>query len=218
MASTTPSIPTSTIITATIGGALTIVLGYAIYFDHKRRTDAEFRKTLRKESRKIEKAVKEEKEMEGKKRRTEIRAAVDRVNAEGVPSDAEEVEGYFMEEVAEGERLCQDDLKHEGQSLDESALPLHTELLSRIDPLAMACDIDSTLTLNVESQSLEAALCFFRALKVYPNAEELFQIYDKTVPKPILDILAEMIAYDPSMGLKGAAKKSPAATEFDDDV
>jgi hypothetical protein len=36
---------------------------------------------------------------------------------------------------------------------------------------------------ETESQSLEAALCFFRALKVYPNAEELFQIYDKTVPK-----------------------------------
>lgn len=46
--------------------------------------------------------------MEGKKRRTEIRSAVDRVNAEGVPKDPEEVEGYFMEEVAEGERLCQD--------------------------------------------------------------------------------------------------------------
>lgn len=84
------------------------MLGYAIYFDHKRRTDAEFRKTLKKESRKLEKAAKEEKEMEGRKRRTEIRAAVDRVNAEGVPKDAEEVEGYFMEEVAEGERLCQD--------------------------------------------------------------------------------------------------------------
>lgn len=63
---------------------------------------------MKKESRKIEKAAKEEKEMEGKKRRTEIRDAVDRVNAEGVPKDAEEVEGYFMEEVAEGERLCQD--------------------------------------------------------------------------------------------------------------
>lgn len=108
MSSTTPSIPTGTIITATIGGALTIVLGYAIYFDYKRRNDAEFRRQLKKESKKIEKAAKEEKEMEGKRRRTEIRAAVDRVNAEGVPKDAEEVEGYFMEEVAEGERLCQD--------------------------------------------------------------------------------------------------------------
>lgn len=162
MASTTPSIPTSTIITATIGGALTIVLGYAIYFDHKRRTDAEFRKTLKKESRKIEKAAKEEKEMEGRRRRTEIRAAVDRVNAEGVPKDAEEVEGYFMEEVAEGERLCQDgefgcfgvpqnstaaasqsfclpvlvaDLRHQGQRLVGSVVASSHQLISRINLL-----------------------------------------------------------------------------------
>lgn len=47
----------------------------------------------------------------------------------------------------------------------------------------MSNDKDSMLTIDTESQSLEAALCFFRALKVYPNAEELFQIYDKTVPK-----------------------------------
>jgi mitochondrial import receptor subunit TOM20 len=86
-----------------------------------------------------------------------------------------------------------------------------------------------------ESQSLDAALCFFRALKVYPNSEELFQIYDKTVPKvcsldsqfewidmltliqPILDILAEMIAYDPTMSLR-PSKARPTAAEFDDDV
>jgi len=114
--------------------------------------------------------------MEGKKKRMLIREAVDKANKDGYPRDAEEVEGYFMEEVAEGERLCQD-----------------------------------------ESQSLEAALCFFRALKVYPNSDELFQIYDKTVPKPILDVLAEMIAYDPTMSLR-SAKVRPAAAEFDDDV
>ncbi|KAK3059642.1 mitochondrial import receptor subunit tom20, partial [Coniosporium uncinatum] len=40
------------------------------------------------------------------------------------------------------------------------------------------------------------------ALKVYPQPRELINIYDKTVPKPILDILAEMIAVDPSISVK----------------
>ena len=31
--------------------------------------------------------------------------------------------------------------------------------------------------------SIEAALCFYRALKVYPQPRELINIYDKTVPK-----------------------------------
>jgi hypothetical protein len=30
---------------------------------------------------------------------------------------------------------------------------------------------------------VDAALCFYRALKVYPNPRELISIYDKTVPK-----------------------------------
>lgn len=30
---------------------------------------------------------------------------------------------------------------------------------------------------------MDAALCFFRALKVYPQQEDLINIYDKTVPK-----------------------------------
>jgi import receptor subunit TOM20 len=39
---------------------------------------------------------------------------------------------------------------------------------------------------ETESQKLEAALCFFRALKVYPQPDELVNIYDKTVPKVII--------------------------------
>ena len=33
------------------------------------------------------------------------------------------------------------------------------------------------------SDAVEAALCFYRALKVYPQPRELIGIYDKTVPK-----------------------------------
>ncbi|KXX83317.1 Mitochondrial import receptor subunit tom20 [Madurella mycetomatis] len=46
------------------------------------------------------------------------------------------------------------------------------------------------------SKALDAAIAFYKALKVYPTPGDLINIYDKTVSKPILDILAEMIAYD----------------------
>ncbi|KAK7704875.1 mitochondrial import receptor subunit tom20 [Diaporthe eres] len=55
------------------------------------------------------------------------------------------------------------------------------------------------------SRALEAALAFYKGLKVYPTPGDLINIYDKTVPKPILDLLAEMIAYDPSLRLEGMA-------------
>lgn len=66
---------------------------------------------------------------------------------------------------------------------------------------------------------MEAAVAFYRALKVYPTPSDLVNIYDKTVdkvrrrqapaqpctyhllltripPQRVLDVLAEMIAYD----------------------
>jgi hypothetical protein len=39
------------------------------------------------------------------------------------------------------------------------------------------------------SDNLEAALAFYKALKVYPQPKDLISIYDKTVPKECLEIL-----------------------------
>ena len=40
----------------------------------------------------------------------------------------------------------------------------------------------SSLTVS-GSDNIEAALCFYKALKVYPTPSDLIGIYDKTVPK-----------------------------------
>ncbi|KAF2473771.1 protein import receptor MAS20 [Lindgomyces ingoldianus] len=158
MSSSTSSIKPSTIAAITAGTVVTGFLAYAVYFDHRRRTDPEFRKQLKRESKRQARAAKEEAEAQGKEQKKAIRDAVERANEEGFPKDPEEVEAYFMQEVAQGEGLCQ-------QGAD----------------------------------SIEAALCFYRALKVYPQPRELINIYDKTVPKPVLDVLAEMIAVDTSI-------------------
>ncbi|KAH7116075.1 mitochondrial outer membrane translocase complex, subunit Tom20 domain-containing protein [Dendryphion nanum] len=152
------SLKPSTIAVISVGTIVTGLLGYAVYFDHRRRTDPEFRKQLKRESKRTARVAKEEAESAGKEQKKAIREAVERANEEGYPKDSEEVEAYFMQEVAQGEGMCQSG-----------------------------------------ADSIEAALCFYRALKVYPNPRELINIYDKTVPKPVLDILAEMIAIDTSI-------------------
>lgn len=65
------------------------------------------------------------------------------------------------------------------------------------------------------SDQIEAALCFYKALKVYPQPRDLIQIYDKTVPKPIIDILAEMIAADSTIdvGPFGVRRSSPGGSD-----
>ncbi|KAK4988341.1 mitochondrial import receptor subunit tom20 [Elasticomyces elasticus] len=165
MSSTTPqsSIQTSTIIYATLGTLATAALAYALYFDNRRRSDPNFRKSLKRQHKQVSRAQKEEALAAEKGQKEKVRTAVDEANEEGFPKDPEKTEEYFMQQVAMGEGMCQDG-----------------------------------------SDPVDAALCFYRALKVYPQPRELINIYDKTVPKPILDILAEMIAVDSSISVGGS--------------
>lgn len=52
-----------------------------------------------------------------------------------------------------------------------------------------------------DSDKIQAALAFYKALKVYPQPKDLISIYDKTVPKGVLEILAEMVAMDAGLKL-----------------
>lgn len=45
---------------------------------------------------------------------------------------------------------------------------------------------------------LQAAVAFFRALKVYPAPMELVMIYQKAVPKEVFDIIMKLVARDVS--------------------
>lgn len=107
MSSTVPSIRTSTIVYASVGTLVTGCLAYAFYFDYKRRHDMEFRRALKRESKKQAKAAKEEEQGAKQRQRQEIRAMVDEVNEEGFPESADDKEAFFMEEVGQGEKLCQ---------------------------------------------------------------------------------------------------------------
>ncbi|KAF2855762.1 protein import receptor MAS20 [Plenodomus tracheiphilus IPT5] len=169
--SSNSSLKPGTIAAIVAGTAATGFLAYAVYFDHKRRNDPEFRKQLKRESKRTQRAAKEEAEHQGAEQKKAIRDAVERANEEGFPKDPEEVEAYFMQEVAQGEGMVQ----------------------------------------KAGADNVEAALCFYRALKVYPNPRELINIYDKTVPKPVLDILAEMIAVDTSIPVGGS--KTPSESD-----
>jgi mitochondrial import receptor subunit TOM20 len=153
MASTTPSqsVSFTTIALASTGLILTGTLAYALYFDHRRRTDPDFRKNLKRQHKKISRESQEASKAAERSQKERIKRSVDQANEDGFPTDPEETESYFMQEVARGETMCQDG-----------------------------------------SDPVEAALCFYRALKVYPQPRELITIYDKTVPKVCYWTLCEI--------------------------
>ncbi|KAK2731257.1 hypothetical protein FQN55_004889 [Onygenales sp. PD_40] len=151
---------TTTLIAASAGTVITGFLAYAIYFDYKRHADPDFRRNLKRDNRRLARAVREESEAEGQKQMAAIKQAVAEAKAEGFPVDPEDKETYFMGQIARGEQLAA-----EG------------------------------------SNNVEAAVCFYKALKVYPQPKDLIAIYDSTVPKDVLELLAEMVAQDTSLQL-----------------
>lgn len=85
-----------------------LLIAYAVYFDYKRRNDPEFRKALKRESRRQARIAKEEAEIQGKQQREEIKSAVQEAIEEGFPTDIEEKEAFFMQQIAQGEALAGD--------------------------------------------------------------------------------------------------------------
>ncbi|KAH9977752.1 hypothetical protein BGW80DRAFT_1284013 [Lactifluus volemus] len=135
-------------------------LAYAIYFDHKRRTDAQFRKRLRREKKKVDKSVAQTAESNPTPDNAsipteDIIAAMKSVKDDQVPTTPEEREKYFMSHVEKGEQLCA-----KGPEF-----------------------------------AIEAALAFFRALRVYPSPVELIMIFQTTVPEPIFKVKDRVEGY-----------------------
>ncbi|KAG9015547.1 hypothetical protein FRB94_000152 [Tulasnella sp. JGI-2019a] len=93
-----------TIAAVTVVGGL---IAYAAYFDYKRRNDAQFRKKLRKEKKRVERTRPDVLTPGGGSRSTEeIKEALQMIRNEQLPAGAEEKEQYFMENVQIGEQLC----------------------------------------------------------------------------------------------------------------
>ncbi|TQS32090.1 hypothetical protein Golomagni_07604, partial [Golovinomyces magnicellulatus] len=65
------------------------------------------------------------------------------------------------------------------------------------------------------TKAIDSALAFYKGLKVYPAPGDLIKIYDSTVSKPVLDILAEMIAYDSTLDIR-AARPGPGGINLSD--
>lgn len=162
----------STIVSITVGTAVTGFLAYAVYFDYQRRNNPEFRKALKRESKRQARLAREENEAQGQRQKAEIKAAVQEAMDEGFPTDIEEKEAFFLQQISAGEQMANDGS----------------------DPIA-------------------AALCFYKGLKVYPEPRSLIGIYDNTVPKNVLEILAQMVSHDKSLNVGSFGESRDSGSE-----
>lgn len=135
-------LPSRNTVLATVGTLSLGLLAYAVYFDHKRRHDPEFRRQIKREQKRLS-SLERERAREAQQGDKQLLAdAHKRAKVEPLPTSPEDREQAFMQEVAKGEQLYA----------------------------------------GGESMKYEAAICFYRALKMYPQPAELTRIYEQTIP------------------------------------
>lgn len=161
-----------------------------MYFDYQRRNNPDFRKALKRDARRQARLAKEANEAEGKRQKAEIKAAVEEALEEGFPSDIEEKEAYFLQQISQGEAMAND------------------------GKLSRMCVVDSQPANSaLGSDPVGAALCFYKGLKVYPEPRSLIGIYDNTVPKNVLEILAQMVSHDKSLNVGSFGESKDSGSE-----
>ncbi|KAL7752424.1 mitochondrial import receptor subunit tom20 [Sorochytrium milnesiophthora] len=145
-----------------------LLIGYAVYFDSKRRNDPAFRKQLQREKRRLEKAKANRRAAEAKLQGEAKTAGVSDdatptpegamafMQDEAYPTTIEDKEKYFMDQLAKG------------------------ELLTKNGPSAFEA----------------AAACFYKALKVYPSPAELIMLYQRTIPDTVLNLVMGMLSLE----------------------
>ncbi|KAI7819853.1 MAS20 protein import receptor-domain-containing protein [Gamsiella multidivaricata] len=147
---------TSTIVAATVGVLAVATVGYAIYFDSKRRNDPEFRRKLKKERKRTQKLAAEEAKKLSNKSAQTVEEALASISDEDFPTSMEEREKFCMEQLSAGEALFTQGPTKFGQ----------------------------------------AAICFYKALKVYPAPAELVMVYQKTIPPEVFTLVMGMLSKD----------------------
>jgi len=139
---------TSTVLGVTIGSAILGLTAYAVYFDHRRRTDPEFRKALKRESKRHAKVEKAEAQARKASHELAIHSAVDKLNAEGYPKQDDAREAFVMEQLSNAETLARDNKVLDSASCLFRALkayPRRQELLNILDHAITNKDVLDTL-------------------------------------------------------------------------
>ena len=67
--------------------------------------------------------------------------------------------------------------------------------------------------LSIGADPIAAALCFYKGLKVYPEPRSLIGIYENTIPKHVLAILARMISLDKDLSVGSFGESRDSGSE-----
>ncbi|CUM67991.1 uncharacterized protein PRCAT00005705001 [Priceomyces carsonii] len=99
-------------------------------------------------------------------------------------------------------------------SADLEANPIPSDLAEKENFFMQQVALGEQLA-TTPDKKVDAALCFYKALSVYPNPTDILGIYQRSVPEDVYEMVVMMIAVQPPkavtniLGATGAAASAP---------
>lgn len=99
--------------------------------------------------------------------------------------------------------------------------PIPTELSEKENFFMQQVALGEQLA-TLPDKKIDAALCFYKALAVYPNPTDILGIYQRSVPEDVYEIVVMMIAVQPPAAvtniLGGAGAAQPEVKPSEEDL
>ncbi|CAH6718579.1 mitochondrial import receptor subunit Tom20p [[Candida] jaroonii] len=92
--------------------------------------------------------------------------------------------------------------------------PIPTELSQKEEFFMKQVAAGEQLALQ-PTKKVEAAICFYKALVVYPNPTDILGVYQKSVPEDIYEMVIMMIAVKPPAAVTNILGGQPKPTQPD---
>ncbi|RKP24728.1 MAS20 protein import receptor-domain-containing protein, partial [Syncephalis pseudoplumigaleata] len=185
-----------------VGVLALLGVGYAIYFDHKRRSDPKFRRKLKRQRKRAEKEHKLKEDVGEMATANIIASALARCDDETAPTSVEGKEKYFMDQIALGESLLP-----RGQAAYEDAA-VHFYRAFRVYPSPMELLMILQKTLPNELFQIVMGMMQLETLKKQEKYYELFP------PKEMNVRLAKLTEIPQADGTKIVKRALLAAKSF----
>ena len=132
------------------------VFGYAVYFDHKRRTDSSFRRQLKQQRMEAKTILDQFQVDRASKAKASVKVSGLEIDDSPPPATAEGREAYFEKQLTMGDAFIS-----QGQPGFESA-----------------------------------AVCYFKALKVYPDPMNFLRVLQQSLPEPVVAMIVDLMSAD----------------------
>ncbi|KAK6457836.1 mitochondrial outer membrane translocase complex, subunit Tom20 domain-containing protein [Scheffersomyces xylosifermentans] len=121
------------------------------------------------------------------------------------------------------EKLDAENKKNKVETLKKALIedlavnPIPTDLAEKESFFMQQVALGEQLAASPDTK-IDAAICFYKALAVYPNPTDILGIYQRSVPEDVYELVVMMVAFKPPQSVANIVGEKPETKPSEDDL